>query len=66
MGVWARTTRRERIVIVETVVALAGLAVVVALDLLVAWLVWALLTVAGTGLTLLRFNWGFDPPPVDE
>ena len=39
--------------------------VVLWLDTLVLWLVWGVVSVAIAGVTLVRYNWGFDPPDVE-
>lgn len=44
--------------------SLGFLAVAYVVGSVTLWLGWAVATAILAGLTLVRLNWGFDPPPV--
>lgn len=54
--------RESWIVSLEVVGVLGFLAVAYVGGWTVLWLAWALGTAVVSGITLVRLNWGFDPP----
>ena len=58
-------SRDETVALAVAAFVFVTFVVVLWLDTLVLWLVWGVVSVAIAGVTLVRYNWGFDPPDVE-
>lgn len=56
--------RETLLTALEVVGALGLFAIAYVVGSTTLWLAWAIATAALAGATLLRLNWGYEPPPV--